>query len=104
MIRTPPRSPTACLLALPPATEPEATRAKPHVHLFRGEGQGLHANLSSAFDESIEEEQLAWAKTWAEEAQIGLSPTRKLRENLPFNRFMSQIGNLGKLLEPNSET
>lgn len=97
VIRTPPGSPPASVPVRLPSTESETAYAKSPVS--DGEGGSLHIAHSFVFDETIEDVQLACAETRAEVPQFGISPTRKLRENLPFNRFMLRLWNLGKSLE-----
>lgn len=82
-----------------PSTESETAYAKSPIS--GGELGSLHIAQSFVFDETIWKVQSAWAEDETQEAhwQYDVSPTRKLRENLPFNRFMSQLWNLSKLLE-----
>lgn len=87
VIRTPPRSPATYAAVLLPSPESQLGNAPANSPQAVSGGSNHPINPSSVAGETIWEVQQALVKA----GEFGVSAYRKLRENLPFNRCMSQL-------------
>lgn len=87
VIRTPPRSPAVCAAVLLPSLKPQLRNESANSPQAASGVSNHPISSGSVAEEDIWEVQQALV----EAGEFDVSPYRKLRENLPFNRCMSQV-------------